>query len=718
MLGIKKSRVKTPTIIQMEAVECGAAALAIVLAYYGRHVSLEELRVSCGISRDGSKASNLLRAARNYGLEAKAFRAEPLELPKMKLPVIVHWEHNHFLVVEGFKHNKVYLNDPSSGPRWITTTEFDGSFTGIVIAASPAPNFSKGGSQFNLTRSLYQRLKGSKVGLLYVVLAGLALVFPGLLIPVFNRLFVDYYLIQGEKSWIGALLIGIALTALMRGLLTWLKEYHLLRLETKLAISMSGKFFWHVLRLPLEFYYQRYAGEIGSRVVINDQIAYLLSGKIASTVLDVVTVVFFAILMFIYDPLLAMVAIVFALLNFAALRYVSRKRTDINQRLLQERGKFTGVVMSGLQTIETLKSSGRESDFFSRLTGQQAEMERSEQKMDLYGQSLAVVPVLLAALNTTAILTVGGLRVIDEQLTVGMLVAFQSLALSFTAPISKLLELGANIQEAVGGLNRLDDVFANPVILSEFNNSQEVTKHLPKLSGELELRGITFGYSRLEPPLLQNFNLTLKPGSRVALVGTSGSGKSTVAKLVAGLYSPWNGTVLFDGQSRQQLPKHLLNNSLAMIDQDIFIFAGTIRENLTLWDSTISDTQVIQAAKDACIHLDIATRPNGYHGEVIENGANFSGGQRQRLEIARALVLNPTLLVLDEATSALDPLTEQIIDENIRRRGCTCLIIAHRLSTIRDCDEIIVMERGQIVQRGTHDQLKAVPGQYARLIEN
>lgn len=714
----KKRRVKTPTVLQMEAVECGAASLAMILAYYERLVPLERLREECGVSRDGSKASNLLKVARKYGLQAKGFRKEVDGLYELPLPMILFWNFYHFLILEGIKGDKVYLNDPATGPRVVTKDELDQSFTGVALTFESGPDFKKGGKKHTLLEALGKRLAGSGTALTYVVLAGLFLVIPGLLIPTFSKIFVDNILIGRMTDWLRPLLIGMGLTVLLRAALTWLQEYYLLRLETKLALTSSAKFFRHVFRLPVNFFFQRFGGEIGNRVQINDRVARLLSGDLATNALNAVMILFYAALMFQYDAVLTSMGIFIALFNFLMLRFVSRKRVDLNQRLLQERGKLMGSTMYGIQAIETLKATGAESDFFSQWSGYQAKTINTQQELGLSTQFLTAVPPLLLAMSNVAVLTVGGLRVMSGHLSMGMLVAFQSLMFSFLRPVNQMVNLGGKLQEADGDMKRLDDVFLYPQDkqFSINRDTSEPDKERIKLSGHLELRNIIFGYSRLAPPLIEDFNLKLEPGSRVALVGGSGSGKSTVAKLVVGLYEPWKGEIRFDGKPRADIPRNLLINSIAMVDQEIFMFNGTIHRNLTMWDNTIPESRVVGAAKDGCIHEDIAERSGGYASNVDEEGGNFSGGQRQRLEIARALAINPTILILDEATSALDPNTEKIIDDNIRCRGCTCLIIAHRLSTIRDCDEIIVLERGKVVQRGTHNEMIKEDGPYARLI--
>jgi len=711
---------KTRTLLQMEAVECGAAALGSILGYHGRIVSLEQLRTECGVSRDGVTAKNVIRTARKHGMQAKGYRRELERLRETTLPCILFWNFNHFLVLEGFDGDRVFLNDPAGGPRTITWEELDLGYTGVVLTFEPGPDFKKEGSEPSLIQALRSRLVGSEIAVLFAIVAGLGLVIPGLLVPTFSRIFVDQILVQQLHSWLIPLLIGMGLTALLRGVLTWLREHYLLRLQTKLSVAHSARFFWHVLRLPVEFYSQRYAGEVSSRVALNDGIAAFLSGRLATTAIDLVMIVFFALLMFLYDWPLTLLSIAIVSCNLIVMRIVSAQRIDGNRRMLQEEGKFAGTLMGGLRNIETLKATSRESDLFSTLAGHQAKVENATQDLSIKTTLLMLAPTVLTGLGNAAVLGFGGWRVMQGDMTMGMLVAYQSLQGSFIAPANNMLGVASQLQEMVGDMNRLDDVLRYPAdpqvdVASQDLGLTEAAN--AKLHGRVELRNLTFGYSKLDPPLIEGFDLTLEPGARVALVGSSGCGKSTISKLVTRLFEPWDGEILFDSTPVEDLPRHVFTSSVAFVDQDLFLFEGTIRDTLTMWDDTIPDPQVLQAAKDALIHDGIVSRPGGYEDLVSEHGSNFSGGQRQRLDIARALCGNPRVLVLDEATSALDTLTEKEIDKNIRRRGCTCIIVAHRLSTIRDCDQIVVLDQGKVVQRGTHSELAAdEDGRYRRLL--
>lgn len=710
-------RIKTPTVLQMEGLECGAASLAMVLAYHGRKVPLEELRVECGVSRDGSKASNVLKAARKYGMEANGFRLEPEDLKTIDFPVIIFWNFNHFIVLEGFKNDKVYINDPASGPKVISYEEFDNAFTGVVLTFTPTDKFEKGGDSDSTVKSLLRRLDNAASPLVYIILAGLFLVVPGIVIPVFTRIFVDNVLVGRMLGWFRPLLVAMSITALIRFTLTWLQEHYLLKFETRLAISSSAKFLTHILSLPVEFFSQRMGGDLVSRIQLNDKVATLLSGTLSINALNLVMVFFYMIIMFYYDIVLTMTGIAVAMINLVALKFVSKKRALLNQKLQQEMGKLMGVSMSGLRMIETLKASGGESDFFAKWGGHEAKVTNANQELAMPTQLLGMVTPLLLAINNLVVLVVGGYRVMDGVLTMGMLVAFQSLMSSFLQPFNQLVQLGSTLQETTSDIKRLDDALKykkaqgfNNISIDEFGSE--------KLEGHLELRNISFGYSKVEPPLITDFSVILRPGSRVAIVGGSGSGKSTVAKIASGLYAPWSGEVLYDGKLLHNIPEQVFFDSVAMVDQDIFMFEGSIKENLTMWDNSVPDEDVVFAAHDAHIHDEVASRRGGYESHVEEGGTNFSGGQRQRIEIARALLNIPNILIMDEATSALDAQTEMIVDSNIRRRGTTCLIVAHRLSTIRDCDEIIVLDKGKIVQRGKHETMKDVEGPYAELIKS
>ncbi|UQZ83122.1 Toxin RTX-I translocation ATP-binding protein [Paenibacillus konkukensis] len=714
------ARAVTPTLLQMEAVECGAVSLAIVLAYYGRHIPVETLRYDCGVSRDGSKASNILKAARKYGMEAKGYKKDPENLKLLKPPFIVHWNFNHFLVVEGFAGGKAFLNDPAHGPYSVSLEEFDSSYTGVVLTMTPGEAFVREGSRFSVRSSLLRRLKGYEREVVYLVAAGIGLAGTGVLVPLFLKLFVDRMMLAGQREWAGAILLGMLVIVVLRALLTALRQYALLRMETKFSLSMAGSFVLHILRLPVGFFAQRFVGEIAGRAQANDRVAQFVTEKLAGTVIDVMLAGFYFTFMLLYDYRLALIAILVAALNVAYLLHVNRKQTDRNQKLQMDEGKLEGASIAGLINMESLKASGRESDFFSRWVGYQANTTRTEQALGASNQYLSAIPVLLEQLNSAIILVIGGLLVLNGSFTVGMLLAFTGFASGFLAPVNNLVAMGGEWQQMRGHLFRLDDVLNHSADTahsgsSEAGEANDPQQWPPKLSGALAICNVTFGYSPLDPPLIERISLTVPPGATVAIVGGSGSGKSTLSKLLTGLYEPWDGAIRFDGRQRSELPRHVLANSVSLVDQDIRLFEGTVRDNLTLWDPTIPDAVVVQAAKDSCIHEIIAARAGGYDHMVEEDGRNFSGGQAQRLEIARALAQRPSILILDEATSALDPESEAVIYGNIRRRGCTCIIIAHRLSAIRDCDMIAVLDQGKLVQTGTHEELLRVEGHYREL---
>ena len=712
-------RREVPVFLQMEATECGAACLGMILAHYGRWVPLEELRVRCGVSRNGSKAASMLRAAREYGLIARGFRREPKMISDLPFPMIVYWRFNHFIVVEGVKGKYVYVVDPSEGPRRITDVEFDEGFTGVCLAFAPDPAFRRGGSRPSVMRGLFSRLGKTRLPLLMIAVATLTLVIPGLAIPTLSKIFVDDVLIPRSESMVVGLLIGLGTAAILSGFLVWIQQICLARMETKLSLVMTSHFFWHVMSLPMTFFDQRFAGDIASRVASNDKVAQIISGELATNAINMLTMVVYAGVMLSYDVQLTLIVFAAVLFNLAALRFVARAREDGNRRLLKEEGKVAGTSVAGLHMIETLKASGMEGDLFTRWAGMKANALAAQQELGLYTNLLHVVPPLLSSLTTVAILGAGGLRILEGALTIGGLVAFQALARSFTQPIDGLVRFGAHLQTVKGDIARLDDVLNYvPDKRSAHALTDMSIRELPLPHGFIIMRGVTFGYNAQEPPLIEGVSLAVRPGQRIAFVGGSGSGKSTLAKLIAGLLTPWSGTIKIDGRPVTEIPPSQLCTLVSYVDQDVVLFEGTVQDNVTLGNPAVDERSITLALRDAAIHDVVTARPDKYKTSVEENGRNFSGGQRQRLEIARALVTNPPVLVMDEATAALDPVTEVEIDDNLRQRGCTCIMVAHRLSTIRDADEIIVLAGGKIVQRGTHDRLIREAGVYRDLISS
>lgn len=701
----------------MEAVECGAASLAMVLAYYGLWVPLEQLRQDCGIGRDGSKALNIVKAARNYHMKASGFRWKAESLRDKPWPVILHWEFNHFVVLEGIEGDKVYLNDPAAGHRTVDFKKFCYSYTGIALHMELGEGFKPGGKKYNIRRVLGQKLLADRKATLFISILSLCMVVPGLAIPAISETFLDDVITMRHADWSFNVLLALAFTGIMQAVLVGLRSWGLTRWQTKLTLQDSGRFLWHILHLPSSFFQQRHAGEIASRIVFNLSVADMLTRQAATAVIDTFIAVFYLVLLFQYSVVLTLIGLLFSALNIAVLFKMRSFIMEKSMLMMQENGMLQAITINGLQSIDTLKANGNEADFFAKWSGAQNKMMKESQKIQFISQSVSLLPEFLGGVNMALIMTIGGFQIMDGILSAGTFIAFKMLMGNFSEPVNKLLSLGQGLQRTEMMLKRLDDIYNYPKD-DYLYSSAEDTAQKDYFSGELRLENITFGYSKLSAPLLENFNLHLRPGRWVALVGGSGCGKSTVVRLVLGEQRPWEGRILFDGYERKQLHRNLLASGVAAVNQEIFLFSGSVRDNITLFDENITPKDVREAAIDAEIDETIMQLDGGYEAAVSEGGKNFSGGQRQRMELARALVHKPAMLVLDEATSALDPITEKRVLDNIRRRGCSCLIVAHRLSTIRDCDEIIVMDKGRIIQRGTHDELMAQPGLYRALVEN
>lgn len=715
---VTKGVCKVPVVMQMEALECGAACLTMILAYYEKWIPLEQVRADCGVSRDGSNAKNILRAARSYGLTAKGFRFEPEDLKKRgKFPCIIHWEFNHFVVLNGFRGGKAVINDPARGMLSVPMKDFDEAFTGICLMFEPNEGFEPSGKPKSMLAFAESRLKGTGTAVVFFVVTTLITSLIGLINPAFSRVFLDRLLTGENPEWFAPFIIMLSGLAVIQLAAAWIQAVYSLRINGKLDIVGTSSFMWQVLRMPMEFFSQRMAGDIQQRQSSNAEIAKNLVNIFAPLALNTLMMLFYLVVMLRYSLMLTLIGVSSIIINLLVSTLISRKRVNITRVQMRDAGKLAGTTVAGIEMIETIKASGAENGFFEKWSGYQASVNTQQVRFAKLDNLLGMIPTLVNSLTSTVILMLGVLLTMNGEFSVGMIMAFQGFLTAFTSPAMSLISSGQALQEMRTEMERVEDVMKYPTDVScEDDVSDDV--QYDKLSGCIEMKNVTFGYSKLAEPLIQNFSILLKTGSRVAIVGGSGCGKSTLAKLISGLYKPWSGEILFDGKPIDSIDRSVFTGSLAVVDQDIILFEDTIANNIKMWDNTIEDFEMIMAARDAHIHQDIMQRDGGYQYRITEGGKDFSGGQRQRMEIARVLAQDPTMIILDEATSALDAKTESEVVQSIKDRGITCIVIAHRLSTIRDCDEIIVMDYGKVVERGTHDELFAKGGLYTQLVMN
>ena len=712
-----KGVAKVPVVMQMEDLECGAASLTMILAYYRKWLPLEQVRADCGVSRDGSNARNVLKAARSYGLIAKGYRYEPEDLKKNgKFPCIIHWNFNHFLVLNGFRNDKAYLNDPAKGSYSVSMEEFDRSFTGICMMFEPDDGFEPGGKPKSMLSFARKRLVGAGIAVAFLVLTSVISSLLGVIQPVFSRIFMDRLLTGQNPEWLYPFIFALALFSAVQIIIAWIQAVWSLKIDGKLAVTGSAVFMWKVLRMPMEFFSQRMAGDILQRQGSNAAIAGTLVNTFAPLALSAIMMVFYLVLMIRYSPLLTLVGLGSIVVNMLVARFISAKRVNITRVQMRDSGKLSSATVAGIGMIETIKASGAENGYFEKWSGYQASVNTQKVRFQRLNQYMGMIPGIVTEITNTAILALGIWLTMCGQFTAGMIMAFQGFMTSFSAPAQSLITAGQTLQEMRTEMERVEDVMEYP--MDEEAPESDTQDTYDKLSGRLEMKHVTFGYSRLGEPLIEDFSMSLEPGSRVAFVGASGCGKSTISKLISGLYKPWSGEILFDGKPISAIDRSVFTGSLAVVDQDIILFEDTIANNIRLWDKSIEDFEVILAARDAKLHEDIMQREGGYQYKITEGGRDFSGGQRQRMEIARVLAQDPTIIILDEATSALDAKTEFEVVDSIHARGITCIVIAHRLSTVRDCDEIIVLDNGKVAERGTHEELYARGGAYTSLISN
>lgn len=704
--------------IQMEAVECGAISLAIILGYYGKYPPIEELRIECGVSRDGSSAYNLLEAAKKYGLTGKAERKSAMELRAASFPAILFWEYRHFLVLEGFGKKQVYLNDPATGPRRVSYEVFEEKYSQIALFFSPGKNFVPGGRPPSFGKQLYLHLKKVPHPMLFLIVTGLCLLLPGFIIPACLMIFIETFFHHSIFPWEGKFLSVVLGVSLFTAALTWIQNFFLNRLNQKLSILFSSNFLWHLLQLPIPFYTQRYTGEIAYRMNLNEQVAQSLTGPFISTTISLVLVIFYACVLFAYDSAIALIGLLGGLFNLVTMFFLFRDRAIDTACLQQDLGKSVAESVGGLQNIEAIKAKGIESDFFSRWAGYYTKTVNARQKLGKKDIWISTVQMASQMLILSLLLGIGAMRIIEGFLSVSSLMSLQLLMSNFLRPIYLFVGFSSSLQNMKIDMNRLEDVMKHPIdLIYQKRRISSATIKTSRLSGHLEFRDVSFHYSPLSEPTIHSLSLTIKPGQKIAVIGATGSGKSTIAKLACGLYYPSSGQILYDGIPIEKVPIDLFRSSIASVDQEIFLFTGTIRENLTLWNRKIPDEILIAATKDAYIHEEILLRPAGYDTPLLEGGQNISGGQKQRIEIARALIYNPALLILDEATSAIDSTTEGKILERLQQKAISILMIAHRLSTVRDCQEIIVLDKGIVIERGSHEELKAKKGAYFELLQ-
>ena len=706
-------------VMQMEALECGAASLTMILEKKKKWIPLEKVRIDCGVCRDGSNAKYMLKAARSYGLEARGLRLEPDALRRQgTFPCIIHWNFNHFVVLRGFRGNHAYLNDPARGSVKVTLEEFDRDFTGICLCFAPTDAFEPGGKRKSMLRFARKRLTGTGRAAAFVLLTTVIGYLFAVLDPAFARFFLDRLLTGENRDLLIPFIALLAAVSALQVLVAGVQAVYSMKINGKMAIVGSGSFFWKVLHLPMAFFSQRMAGDILLRQSANAAIAKTLVETMAPLVVNAGMMIFYLAVMLRYSPILTLVGLVSIALNLFMSRLIARKRINVTRVQMRDEGRLAAATVSGIGMIETIKASGAEDGFFRRWAGFQASVNNQATRYARIDQYLCVIPAFINTLANAAVLVLGVHLCMRGSFSLGMVTAFQSILLAFMNPAMTMITAGQTIQETRTQMERIEDVMDYPDDPNAAETPLRADAGYEKLRGEVELRNVSFGYASLAEPLIRDFSMHLAPGSRVALVGSSGCGKSTIAKLVSGLYQPWSGEILFDGKPIGEIDRSVFTGSVAVVDQEIILFEDTIANNIKMWDSSIEDFEMILAARDAQIHDDIMQRPGGYRSAIREGGHDLSGGQRQRLEIARVLAQDPHVIILDEATSALDARTEYELVKAIRDRGITCIIVAHRLSTIRDCDEIIVLDKGRAVERGTHAELRARGGYYTELISN
>lgn len=713
-----------PVIMQYENQESGAVSLSMILGYYGKWLAGGMVKEDVGPCRDGANAYHIAKAAQSYGLNADVQKLKSDEFfQKASFPCIVHWQYTHFLVVKGVKKGDVYINDPKKGDYRISKKAFEERYTGFCIFFEPSESFVPEGHRKTLTEFIKERLNHMSVALFFVLMTTFLISMLKIFRQGMSRLFIDRLMTGDYGSWEKPFLYLLSAVTVVELIVQAIKDYYMNRINGKISVVSSTSYMWHVLKMPLSFFASRLTGDINFRKKLSVEVAGRLVTIFGPLVLQIIMMVLYLGIMVSYSVILAIIGVASVLINAIIGRVIAKKITRITREQMTSNGIMGGTLSAGIQMIETIKASGAENGYFELWSGYQANVVAQQNKANKVNQHLGMVPQIVSGISGNLVLIVGALLIMNGQFTPGSLMAFQGILTLFTAPANALIGFRKDLQEMHADMERIDDVMETEEDISwkkreSEDNSRSQDETYKKLSGQLTMKDISFGYSRLDDPLIENFNLDLKPGKSVAFVGPSGCGKSTLAKLISGLYQPWKGSITFDGKDLLDIDNSVFRGSLAVVDQDIILFEDTIENNIKMWDNTIENFEMILAARDAQIHYDIMKREEGYRHRLAPEGKDFSGGERQRLEIARVLAQEPTIIILDEATSALDAKTEFDVVQGIKDRGITCIVIAHRLSTIRSCDEIIVLEHGHVMERGTHNELLKKDGLYAELVKS